>query len=46
MVKQLNINWMIGFVITFAINCGAIFLTRMLSLKEIVALVLPKGKNG
>ena len=46
LVKQLNINWMIGFVITFAINCGAIFLTRMLSLKEIVALVLPKGKNA
>jgi O-antigen/teichoic acid export membrane protein len=46
LVKQLNINWMIGFVITFAINCGAIFLTRMLSLKEIIALVLPKGKNA
>ena len=46
LVKQLNINWMIGFLIAFAINCGAIFLTRMLSLKEIVALVLPKGKNA
>ena len=45
LVKQLNINWMIGFAITFALNCGAIFITRLLSLKEIVALVLPKGKN-
>ena len=45
LVKQLNINWMIGFLIAFTINCGAIFFTRMLRLKEIVTLVLPKGKN-
>ena len=44
--KQLSINWMIGFVITFAINCGAIFFTRLLSLKEIVSLVLPKEKKA
>ena len=44
--KQLDINWMIGFVITFAINCGAIFFTRLLSLKEIVSLVLPKEKKA
>ncbi len=44
--KQLNINWMIGFIITFAINCGAIFFTRLLSLKEIVSLVLPKEKKA
>ena len=42
LVKQLDINWMIGFVIAFAINCGAIFFTRLLRLKEIVALVIPK----
>jgi hypothetical protein len=36
---------MIGFLIAFAINCGAIFLTRLLRLKEIVGLVIPKGKN-
>ena len=45
LVKQLNINWIIGFLIAFAMNCGAIFFTRMLRLKEIVTLVLPKGKN-
>ncbi len=45
LVKQLNINWIIGFLIAFAMNCGAIFFTRMLHLKEIVALVLPNGKN-
>ena len=45
LVKQLNINWMVGFAISFAVNCGAIFLTRLLSLKEIVSLVLPKEKK-
>ena len=45
LIKQLNINWIIGFLIAFAVNCGAIFFTRMLRLKEIIALVLPKGKN-
>jgi O-antigen/teichoic acid export membrane protein len=42
LVKQLNVNWMIGFAIAFAVNCGAIFFTRLLRLKEIVSLVLPK----
>ncbi len=46
LVKQLNINWMIGFAIAFVLNCGAIFITRLLRLKEIVTLVLPKGKNA
>ena len=46
LVKQLNIHWMIGFVIAFAINCGAIFFTRLLRLKEIVSLVLPKEKKA
>ncbi len=46
LIKQLNINWMFGFVIAFAINCGAIFFTRLLSLKEIVSLVLPKEKKA
>ena len=45
LIKQLNLNWMIGFSIAFAINCGAIFFTRLLSLKEIVSLLIPKGKN-
>lgn len=46
LVKQLNINWMIGFVVAFAVNCGMIFITRLLSLKEIASLVLPKEKNA
>jgi O-antigen/teichoic acid export membrane protein len=46
LVKQLDINWMVGFVIAFAVNCGAIFFTRLLRLKEIVALVLPKEKKA
>ena len=46
LVKQLNLNWMIGFAIAFAVNCGAIFFTRLLSLKEIVSLVLPKEKKA
>ena len=45
LVKQLNINWMLGFLIAFALNCGTIFFTRLLRLKEIVSLVLPKKKS-
>ena len=46
LVRRLIYSWMLGFIVAFATNCGAIFLTRLLSLKEIVALVLPKGKNA
>ena len=46
LVKLLNINWMIGFGIAFIVNCSAIFFTRLLSLKEIVGLVLPKEKKA
>ena len=46
LVKQLNVNWMVGFSIAFAVNCLAIFFTRLLRLKEIVALVMPKEKNA
>ena len=45
LVKQVNLNWIIGFIIAFVINCSAIFFTRLLRFKEIVALVLPKEKN-
>jgi len=45
LIKQLNINWMIGFLIAFAINCIAIFFTRMLRFREIIELMLIKGKN-
>jgi O-antigen/teichoic acid export membrane protein len=46
LVKQLHLNWLVGFALAFAINCGAIFFTRLLSLKEIVSLVLPKEKKA
>jgi len=46
LIKQLNINWIISFAIAFSVNCGAIFFTRLLSLKEIVSLVLPKEKKA
>jgi len=46
LINRLINNWMLGFVIAFALNCLAIFATRLLRIKEIVALVLPKGKNA
>ena len=46
LVKQLNVDWKIGFAIAFAVNCGAIFFTRLLRLKEIVGLILPKEKKA
>jgi len=45
LVKRMDMNWIIGFAIAFAINCGAIFFTRLLSLKEIVSLILPAEKK-
>ena len=44
--KLLNLNWLLEFTIAFVLNCGAIFFTRLLSLKELVSLVLPKEKNS
>ena len=46
LIKQLNINWTIGFCLAFAINCGAIFFTRLLRFQEIASLVLPKEKKA
>ena len=45
LVKQLDINWMVGFGVAFAVNCGTIFATRLLSLKDIVGLVVAKEKK-
>jgi len=39
-------SWLLGFVVAFALNCGAIFATRLLSLKEIIGLVMPKEKKA
>ena len=44
-INRLINSWMLGFIIAFTLNCLAIFATRLLRIKEIVALVLPKGKN-
>ena len=45
LTKMLHLNWYYAFAIGFAVNVGMIFLTRLLSLKEIVALVLPTEKR-
>ena len=45
LVKQLDINWMVGFGVAFAVNCGTIFATRLLSFKDIVGLVVAKEKK-
>ena len=45
LIKQLNINWMLSFIVAFSANCMAIFVTRLLRLKEIFSLLKPKGKN-
>jgi O-antigen/teichoic acid export membrane protein len=43
--KMLHINWYIAFGIGFILNVGLIFATRLLKIKELVALVLPKEKQ-
>ena len=45
LTKMIQVNWLVSFVICFAINVGLIFLTRLLNLKEIAALVLPTEKR-
>ena len=45
LVKMLHLNWLLTFGIGFSINVGLIFITKLLSLKEIVALVLPAEKR-
>ena len=46
LIKQLNINWLLSFIMAFALNCLAIFATRLLSLKEIAGLIRPKEKTA
>ena len=45
LVKMPHWNWMVSFAVGFAINTSLIFITRLLSIKEIVALVIPAGKK-
>ena len=45
LTKMLNMNWLLTFGIGFIANVGLIFLTRLLSLKEIVSLVIPAEKR-
>ena len=43
--KMLGLNWIVCFAIGFFLNIGLIFITRLLSLKEILSLVLPTEKR-
>ena len=43
--KFLGFNWLISFAIGFFVNVGLIFITKLLSLKEILSLVLPAEKR-
>ncbi len=45
LTKMLNLNWFLAFGIGFAINVGLVFATRLLKLKELVALVIPSEKR-
>ena len=46
LLKMLDINWIVCFCISFAVNCGLIFATRMLKIKEIGALLMPATKKA
>lgn len=45
LTKMMHVNWILAFVIGFAANIGLVFITRLISLKEIVSLVLPTEKK-
>ena len=45
LIKMLQINWIYSFLIAFAVNTGLIFVTRLLSLKQILSLVIPAEKR-
>ena len=45
LVKMPHWNWMVSFAVGFAINVCLIFVTKLLSLKEIVSLVIPTEKK-
>ena len=45
LTRMIHVNWIVSFGIGFVINVGLIFVTRLLSLKEITSLVLPAEKR-
>ena len=45
LTKTLHLSWYYAFAIGFVINVGLIFLTRLLSLKQILSLVVPAEKR-
>lgn len=45
LIKMLQINWIYSFLIAFAVNTGLIFVTRLLSLKQILSLMIPAEKR-
>ena len=46
LLKFLNLNWIVCFCISFIANCGLIFATGLLNIKEIVELVLTNTKKA
>ena len=44
--KMFHLSWYYAFAIGFVVNVGLIFITKLLSLKEIVSLVLPTEKKS
>ena len=40
--KMMPFNWLVSFGVVFCVNVGLIFATRLLSLKEIFQLVIPR----
>ena len=45
LTRMIHVNWIVSFGIGFIVNVGLIFVTRLLSLKEITSLVLPSEKR-
>ena len=46
LLKFLNLNWLICFGISFIVNCGLIFATRLLRISDIVTLVTTETKKA
>lgn len=45
LTQMLQMDWKISFGIGFVINVGLIFITKLLSLKDILSLILPNEKR-
>ncbi len=45
LTKSLHVSWYLSFAIGFFINVGLIFITKLLSLKDILSFILPAEKR-